>query len=82
MVTICVPTRLTGKIFRIAGEEVVGARSLGALQENVVVGIGTGARLLGRLDPKSVLTDSMQRMVEYRLAAVKLGTPNHFFVFA
>ncbi len=69
------------KILRIAGHQVVGACGLGALQENVVVRIGTGMHLLGRLDPKSILPDSMQRVVDDHLAAVKLGTPDHFFIF-
>src|SRR5580658_8621133 len=80
-VTICVPAHLTGKSFALPVTRYVGARSLDSLQEYVVVGIGTCSHLLGRLDPKSVLTDSTQRMVDDRLAAVKLGPPNHFFVF-
>src|SRR5437879_13919996 len=35
----------------------------------------------GRLDPKSILSDSAQRMVDNHLAAVKLGTPDDFFIF-
>ena len=36
---------------------------------------------LGRLDPKSILPNSAECVLDYRLAAVKPGTPDHFFVF-
>jgi hypothetical protein len=37
--------------------------------------------LLGRFDPESILPNSAESGFDYRLAAVKLGTPEHFFVF-
>lgn len=46
------------KILQIAGHEVVGVCGLGALQENVVIGIRAGMHPFGRLDPKSILSDS------------------------
>ena len=36
---------------------------------------------LGRLDPKSILPNSAECVLDYRLAAVKPGTPDQFFVF-
>jgi hypothetical protein len=69
------------KILKIAGHEVIGVCGLGALQKNVVIGIRAGMHRFGRLDPKSILSDSAQRMVDDHLAAVKLGTPDDFFIF-
>jgi hypothetical protein len=71
----------SGKMLEIPGYEVMGAGGLRTLQKNVVVGVGAGTDLLGRLDPKSFLPDSSKCLLDYRLAAVKLGTPHYFFVF-
>jgi len=58
------------KILEVAGHDVVGARGLGALQKNIVVGIGTGMHLLRRFDPESILPDSAECGFDYRLGAV------------
>jgi hypothetical protein len=48
------------KILQVAGHDVVGARGLGALQKNIIIGVGTGMYLLGRLDPKPILPNSAE----------------------
>jgi hypothetical protein len=45
-------------MLQIAGDDVVGARGLGALQKNIVIGVGTGMHLLGRFDPEAILPNS------------------------
>jgi hypothetical protein len=72
-----------GEMLQIASHNAVGVgvRGLGALQKSIVIGVGTSMHLLGRFDPESILSNSAQRGFNYRLAAVKLGTPEHFLVF-
>ncbi len=68
------------KMLCVSGNQVMRSRSLRALQKNIVVGIGTGADPLGRLDPESAFTNGAERTFDFIATSLEARASNYFFV--
>jgi hypothetical protein len=68
-------------MLQIAGHDVVGARGLGALQKNIVIGVGTGIHLLERFDPESICRIARSAASINASLRLNLARREHFFVF-
>jgi hypothetical protein len=70
----------SGKIFDIPSHGVIRCGCLSALQEYIVVRVGTDMHLLGGLYPETLLTNGAQRGYNFTVTAIEPGATDDFFI--
>jgi hypothetical protein len=67
-------------MFGISGNEVIRCGRPSALQEYIVVRVGTDMHLLGGFYPETLFTNAAQRGYDFTITSIEPGTTNDFFI--
>jgi len=71
----------SGKMFLIAGHQIIRSGSIGAFQEYVVSGIRCHVESPSRRHRMAVILDELKQLQPEPLSDPELGTGEHFVVF-